>query len=71
MSPSSALPSRAAITIDRKVYGHLRPFWFSRSLLIPSETCLLISLNRIFTLSNDSLLVTSSNFGWECAGILS
>ena len=42
-------------------------FWFSRSLLIPLETCLLISLNRIFTLSNGSLLVTSSNFGWECA----
>ena len=35
-------------------------FFFSRSLLIPSETCLLILLNRIFTLSNDSLLVTSS-----------
>ena len=43
------------------------PFWFSLSLLIPSETCLLISLNRIFTLSNDSLHVTSSNFVWECA----
>ena len=36
------------------------PFWFSRSLLIPLETSLLISLSRIFTLSNDSLLVTSS-----------
>ena len=30
------------------------------SLLVPSETCLLISINWIFTLSNDSLLVTSS-----------
>ena len=34
-------------------------FCFPRSLLIPSDTCLLISLNRIFALSNDSLLVTS------------
>ena len=36
------------------------PFWFSLSLLIPSETCLLISRNRIFTVSNDSLLAASS-----------
>ena len=54
----------AVASLDTELH---RPFWFSLSLLLPSETCLLISLNQIFTLSDDSLLVTSSCFGWECA----